>query len=80
MLNGPSNQRSKGGHSGDHAFIDPKYKKGPYVHAFTLEELTTNNSQPRVNGMFMSEPGEPLLLSHTNHMYDDAAQAVDASF
>ena len=28
----------------------------------------------------MSDPGEPLLLSHTNQMYDDAAQAVDANF
>ena len=38
-----------------------------------------NNNSPRVQGVFMSEPGEPLLLSHTNNMYDDAAQAVDAS-
>ena len=48
---------------------------------YTLNQLhDVNNNSPRVNGVFMSEPGEPLLLSHTNQMYDDAALAVDANF
>ena len=33
-----------------------------------------------MNGIFMSEKGEPLLLSQTNQMYDDAAMAVDQNF
>ena len=35
-------------------------------------------SPTRAKSLFLSEKGEPLLLSHqTNMIYDDAAMAVD---